>query len=128
MRRRQHQKKKKKKRKKRKSPYQKQKQKNTNKKRYREHGEFFSRYDFVYAGRDVVNQAAKVAPGVIKAASIDIKTIATDRINQIITQGGKEMEHVLPKILKGRLSNRTRTFIKHRLDYKVILGNKNLTK
>ena len=90
----------KKKKKKRKSPYQKQKQKNTNKKRYRQHGEFFSRYDFVYAGRDVVNHAAKVAPGVI-----DINTIATDRINQIITQGGKEMEHVLPKILKGRLSN-----------------------
>ena len=89
--------------KKRKRPYQKQKQKNTNKKRYRQCGGFLNRYDFAYAGQDVVNQAAKFTPGVIKAASNNINTIATDRINQIITQGGKEMERVLPKILRGAI-------------------------
>ena len=91
--------------KKRKRTYQKQKQKNTNKKRYRQYGGFLNRHDFAYAGWDVVNQAAKVAPGVIKAVSNDINTIATDRINQIITQGGKEMEVVLPKILRGAIED-----------------------
>ena len=41
----------------------------------------------------------------IKAASNNINTIATDRINQIITQGGKEMKRVLPKILRGAIED-----------------------
>ena len=35
------------------------------KKKKRERGGFLNHYDFAYAGRDVVNQAAKVAQGVI---------------------------------------------------------------
>lgn len=54
---------------------------------------------------DVVNQAAKVAPGVIKAVTSDTNNIAQDRINQIISQGGKEVEHVLPKILRGAIED-----------------------
>ena len=42
---------------------------------------FLNRYDFAYAGRDTVNQAAKVAPGVIKAATNDINNIAEQKIN-----------------------------------------------
>ena len=84
-------------------PYQ--KRKNSNKKRYRHRGGFFNRYDFIYAERDAVNQAEKVAPGVIKAAANNINAVATDRINQIITQGGKEMECVLPKILRGAIKD-----------------------
>ena len=49
----------------------------------------------------MVNQAAKVAPGVIKTATNNINNIATDRINQIISQGGKEVERALPKFLQG---------------------------
>ena len=49
----------------------------------------------------MVNQAAKVAPGVIKTATNNINNIATDRINQIISQGGKEVERALPKYLQG---------------------------
>ena len=48
----------------------------------------------------MVNQAAKVAPGVIKTATNNINNIATDRINQIISQGGKEVERALPKFLQ----------------------------
>ena len=77
----------------------------TNQKRKRQLGAFLNRYDFAYAGRDVVNQAAKVAPGVIKAATNDINDIVKDRINQIISQGGKEVERVLPKILRGAIEN-----------------------
>ena len=48
-----------------------------------------------------MNQAAEVAPGVLKRARNDIKNIANERIDQIISQGGKEIERVLPKILSG---------------------------
>ena len=61
---------------------------------------FLKRYDFAYPDRDTVNQAAKVAPGVIKAARNDINNIAKERINQIISQDGKEVERVLPKLFK----------------------------
>ena len=40
--------------------------------RKRQTGGFLNRYDFAYAGRDVVNQAAKVTPGVIKGATKEI--------------------------------------------------------
>ena len=42
---------------------------------------FLNHYDFAYAGRDTVNKAAKVAPGVIKAATNNINEIAKDKIN-----------------------------------------------
>lgn len=40
--------------------------------RKRQLGGFLSRYDFAYAGRNVVNQASKVAPGIINAATKDV--------------------------------------------------------
>lgn len=49
-----------------------------------------NRYDFACAGTDTVNLAAKVAPGIIKAAANDINNIAEQRTNQIISQGGRE--------------------------------------
>ena len=66
---------------------------------------FLGRYGFAFAGRDTVNQAAKVAPGVIKAATNDINRIAKERINKVISQGGKEIERVLPKILRGAIED-----------------------
>ena len=48
-----------------------------------------NRYGFAYARRYKVNQAAKVVPGVIKAATNDINNIAEKRTNQIISEGGK---------------------------------------
>ena len=57
------------------------------------------------AGRYTVNQAAKVVPGAIKNAGNKISNIAKERINQIITQGGKEVEPVLPKILRGAIED-----------------------
>ena len=79
-------------------------------------GGFLNRYDFAYAGRDTVNQAAKVAPGVIKNAGNEINNIAKERINQIITQGGKETERVLPKILRGAIEDVYQTLFR-------LLGN-----
>ena len=81
----------------------------TNRGRKRQRGGFLNRYDFAYAGRDTVNQVAKVAPGVIKAAADDINKVAEQRINQIISKGGAEVERVLPKILKGAIEDVYRT-------------------
>ena len=67
---------------------------------------------------ETVNQAAKVDPGVIKAAKDDINKIAEQRINQIISKGGAEVERVLPKILKGAIEDIYRTSFRFRL-----LGN-----
>ena len=79
--------------------------KRTKRKQYRQRGGFLNQYDFGYAGRYKVNQATKVATGVIKAAANDINAVATDRINQIISQGGKEVECPLPKILSRAIED-----------------------
>ena len=57
------------------------------------------------AGNDVVNQAAKVAPGVIKQATNDIDQMVKNRRNQGISSGGAEIERVLPKILRGAIED-----------------------
>ena len=74
-------------------------------KRRRQTGFFLNRYNFGYAGRDTVNQLGKVAPGVIKEASSQMKNIAQKHIQQAISQGGKEIEQILPKILRGALED-----------------------
>ena len=66
---------------------------------------FLNRYDFTYGGRDIVNQIVKIAPGIIKNASSENNNIAQQRINQIINQGGKEMERVLPNNLRGAIED-----------------------
>ena len=62
-----------------------------------------SRYDFAYAGRDVVNQVGKVAPSIINKATSDINKIAQERIDQVIKTGGAEVERIAPKIIRGAI-------------------------
>ena len=62
-----------------------------------------NRYDFLYAGRDVVNQAGKIAPGIFNKATSDINKIAKERIDQVIKTGGAEVERIAPKIIKGTI-------------------------
>ena len=64
-----------------------------------------SKKDFAYAGKDTVNQAAKVAPGMIRGATNNINNIAKQRIDQIISQGGKEAERFLLKILRRAIED-----------------------
>ena len=61
--------------------------------------------DFAYAGRDTVNQVGKIAPGLIKNTSAEINDVTQQQINEIISQGGKEIQHVLPKILCGAIED-----------------------
>ena len=66
-------------------------------------GNFLDRCDFAYAGRDVVNQAEKIAPGIINKATSDINKISKERIDQAIRTGGAEIERVPPKIIRGAI-------------------------
>ena len=50
----------------------------------RQTGGFLNRYDFAYAGRDIVNQAGKIAPKIIDQASGEINKIAQQRVDQIV--------------------------------------------
>ena len=77
--------------------------KNSGRKRRRQTGVFLSRYDFAYASRDLVNQAGKVAPGIITKATADINKIAKQRIDQVIRNGGAALERVAPKIIRGAI-------------------------
>ena len=73
------------------------------KKSRRQTGGFLSRYDFVYAGRDVVNQVGKVAPKMISQATGEINKIPRHRIDQVVRSGGAEIERVAPKIIRGAI-------------------------
>ena len=59
------------------------------------------RHGFAYGGRYKYKQAAKAVSGVIKAATNAINNIAGKRTIQIISEGGKESDCVLTKILPG---------------------------
>ena len=96
----------------------------SNRRRLRQLGGFLNQYNFAYAGRDVVNQATKVVPDIIKAATKDINAVATDRINQIISQGVKKWCIFFLKSY-GRLS---RLCTKLRIGYWETLGNNNSTR
>ena len=73
------------------------------KKSRRQTGGFLNRYDFAYAGRDVVNQVGKVAPKMMSQAPGEINKIAQQRIDQVLRSGGAEIERIAPKIIRGAM-------------------------
>lgn len=75
----------------------------TGRRRRKQRGGFLNRYDFAYAGRDVVNQAGKIAPELINQATGQINKIAQDRIDQIVRSGGAEVERLVPKIIRDTI-------------------------
>ena len=72
-------------------------------------GGFLNRYDFAYAGKDVVNQVGKVAPKMITQATGEINKIAQERIDQVFRSGGAEIERVAPNIIKGAIEEVNKT-------------------
>ena len=77
----------------------------TGRKKNLQWGGFFGRYDFAYAGRDIVNKVGKIAPGLIKQATSEIDKIARNRIYQVIKSGGAEVERALSKIIRGAIED-----------------------
>ena len=74
-----------------------------NRRKKKQTGGFLNRYDFTYAGRDVVNQAGKIAPDIVNKATSDINKITKDRIDQVIKNGGAVVERIAPKIIRGSI-------------------------
>ena len=69
-------------------------------------GGFLNRYDFSFAGRDVVNQVGKVAPEMISQATGEINKIAQQRIDQVVRSGEAEIKRVAPKIIRGAIEEK----------------------
>ena len=71
------------------------------------------RYDFVYAGKDVVNQAFKnldkTAPALIQNLKGERNDVLQQRIHQAITEGGAELKEVGPQLLKGAIEDDYKT-------------------
>ena len=79
----------------------------------RQTGGFLNRYDFPYAGRDVVNQAGKVAPKLISQATGQINKIAQQRIDQVVRSGWQKLNVLLQKLSEVQSKRNT----KHLSDY-----------
>ena len=65
------------------------------KKKRRQKGGFLNRYDFAYAGRNVVNQAFKnldkTAPALIQSLKGELNDVLQQRIHQVIIEGGSQL-------------------------------------
>ena len=57
------------------------------------------------AGRDIVNQAGKISPGIVNKATSDIPKIAQQRIDQAIKTDRAELERIAPKIIRGAIED-----------------------
>ena len=94
----------------------------------KQRGGFLSRYDFAYAGRDTVNQAAKhvktIAPGLINqtfnrvdelapelvhTATRELDMVAARRINQIARRSGETIQSIAPGIIRGAIEELYKT-------------------
>ena len=82
----------------------------------RQRGGFLSRYDFAYAGRDMVNTAMKnlnaMKPKIIKHTTNQVDQIAQRCIQQIISQGGQQVEKIAPKIIKRAIEEVHKTLLR----------------
>ena len=82
-------------------------------KRRRQKGGFLNRYNFAYAGRDVVNQAFKnldkTAPALIQNLKGELNDVLQQRIHQVITEGGSQLKEVGSQLLKGAVEDAYKT-------------------
>ena len=82
-------------------------------KRKRQKGGFLNRYDFAYAGKDVVNQAFKnldkTAPALIQILKGELNNVLQQRIHQVITQDVAQLKEVGPHLLKGAIEDTCKT-------------------
>ena len=83
------------------------------KKKRRQKGGFLNRYDFAYAGRNVVNQAFKnldkTAPALIQSLKGELNDVLQQRIRQVIIEGGSQLKEVGPQLLKGAIEDTYKT-------------------
>ena len=77
------------------------------KRKRKQKGGWLNRYDFAYAGRDSVNQAAyhmkKIAPNLIRQSSKELDAIASRRINQLTNNTANEIKRIAPGLIRGAI-------------------------
>ena len=97
-------------------------------KKRKQKGGWLSRYDFAYAGRDSVNQAAhhvkqiapglikksfdrvdKLAPKLIRQSSKELDAIASRRINQLTRNTAEEIKRIAPGLIRGAIEEACKT-------------------
>ena len=82
-------------------------------KKRRQKGGFLNRYDFAYAGRDVVDQTFKnldkTAPALIQNLKGELNDVLQQRNHQVITKGGAQLKEVGPQLLKEAIEDAYKT-------------------
>ena len=82
-------------------------------KKQRQKDGFLKKYDFAYAGRDVVNQAYKnldkTAPALIQNLKGELNDVLQQRTLQFITEGCTQLKEIGPQLLKGAIEDAYKT-------------------
>ena len=83
------------------------------KRKKKQKGGWLNRYDFAYAGRDSVNQAAynmkKITPNLIIQSSKELDAIASRRINQLTSNTANEIKRIAPGLIRGAIEEAYKT-------------------
>ena len=83
------------------------------KRKRKQKGGWLNRYDFAYAGRDSVNQAAyhmkKITPNLIRQSSKELDAIASRRINQLTSNTANEIKRIAPGLIRGAIEEAYKT-------------------
>ena len=82
--------------------------------RRRQRGGFFNRYDFAYAGRNTVNQAAKhldtLAPKLVNQlmnkATTGLDNITAKPVEQSSRETGRTLKQIAPDLIRGAIEER----------------------
>ena len=85
--------------------------------RRRQEGGFLNRYDFAYAGRNTVNQAAKhldtLAPKLVNQlmnkATTGLDNITAKRVEQISRETGRMLKQIVPDLIRGAIEELYKT-------------------
>ena len=85
--------------------------------RRRQRGGFLNRYDFAFAGRNTVNQAAKhldtLAPKLVNQlmskATTGLDNITAKRVEQISRETGQTLKQIAPGLIRGAIEELYKT-------------------
>ena len=85
--------------------------------RRRQRGSFLNRYDFAYAGKDTVNQAAKhlnsVAPQLVNQLmdrfTTGLDKVTAKRVEQLSRETGQTLKKIAPGLIRGAIEELYKT-------------------
>ena len=89
----------------------------TRNRRRRQRGGFLNRYDFAYAGKDAVNQAAKLlnslAPQLVNQlmdrATTGLDKVIAKRVEQLSRETDQTLKKIAPRLIRGAIEELYKT-------------------